>query len=96
VIRHKSLSVASRSLSVIVDVGQVVDAKALTLTSAKRHVVLDPTVVVARGAGRAASRRDATTRVEVDDGVRRLRIASLPSRSTIRVKVDAHVPDLDE
>jgi hypothetical protein len=36
-------------LSVIVDVDLVVDAQALTLTAAKRHVVIDSTVFVARG-----------------------------------------------
>jgi hypothetical protein len=54
---------------VIFDVDLVVDAKALTLTAAKRHVVLDPTVAVARGPRhRAASRR--CDDVDVDAEVR--------------------------
>ena len=83
---HKSSSVALPALSVIVDVDLVVDAQALTLTAAKRHVVVDSTVVLARrpaprceplirdyeGLGRRWGQTSAyrCTAVDVKDGVK--------------------------
>ena len=94
-IRHKS----SARLSVIVDVDLVVDAQALTLTAAKRHVVVDSTVVVARG---PAARSEPAIRDYEGLGRRRgqtstYRCAAVDVKAGVNVQVDVkHGTDCNE
>jgi hypothetical protein len=77
-------------LFVIVDLDLVVDATALTLTAAKRHVVLDPTVDLARGPPPRCAPSICGYEGRGQRWGQRLRIASLPSRSTMLVNVNAY------
>jgi len=65
---------------VIVDVDPIVDAQALTLTATYD---VESIVDVGRGPSSALRALVDADVVEVDDGVRRLRTASLPSISTM-------------